>query len=216
MSIAHPQSEGTDKPHLPTPGRVLLIRHPTWEAGHAHNHRHSLRSVQFPGTSVTEKFCVPERGILWLWLIKSDWVFFHFTSLVTLVKKIKSKNKNRWHTANLRGSKSEGQVEGHDVCPSHTRKSTWVSSSQIIQLHYRVAGLPWWLSGKESSCSVGDSGSIPGPGRSPRGGLGNPLQCSCLENPIDRGAWWTIVHGITESQTQLKGLNAQHTTTRGS
>ena len=76
-----------------------------------------------------------------------------------------------------------------------------------------IAGLRWWLSGKESSCNVGDSGSIPGSGRSPRGGLGNPLQYSCLENPVDRGAWWTIVHGITKSQMQLKGLNAQHTAT---
>ena len=42
MSIAHPQSEGTDELCLPTPGRVLLIRHPTWGAGHTHNHRHCL------------------------------------------------------------------------------------------------------------------------------------------------------------------------------
>jgi len=46
-----------------------------------------------------------------------------------------------------------------------------------------------------------DEGSIPGSGRSPAGGHGNPLQYSCLENPMDRGA---IVHGVTKSQTQLK------------
>ena len=53
-------------------------------------------------------------------------------------------------------------------------------------------GLPQWLSGKESACDaedVGDTGSFPGLGRSPGGGHGNPLQCSCLENPVDRGAW---------------------------
>ena len=44
---------------------------------------------------------------------------------------------------------------------------------------------------------VGDAGSIPGLGRSPREGNGNPLQYSCLRNPMDRGAWWAIVHGIT-------------------
>ena len=44
-----------------------------------------------------------------------------------------------------------------------------------------------------------DEGSNPGLGRSPGGGHGNPLQYSCLENPMDRGAWWTIVHGITKS-----------------
>ena len=50
-------------------------------------------------------------------------------------------------------------------------------------------GLPWWLSGKESSCSTGDTGSSPESGRFPGGGHGNPLQYSCLENPMDRGAW---------------------------
>ena len=50
-------------------------------------------------------------------------------------------------------------------------------------------GLPQWLSGKESACNAGDMGSIPGLGRSPGGGHGNPLQCSCLENPMGRGAW---------------------------
>ena len=53
--------------------------------------------------------------------------------------------------------------------------------------------------GKESACNARDSGSIPGSGRSPREGHGNPLQGSCLENPMDRGAWWASVHGVTES-----------------
>ena len=51
---------------------------------------------------------------------------------------------------------------------------------------------------------VRDAGSIPGLGRSPGGGPGNPLQYSCLENPQDRGAWWAIVHGVANSWTQLK------------
>ena len=49
----------------------------------------------------------------------------------------------------------------------------------------------------ESACSVGDLGSIPGLGRSPGGGHGNPLQYSCLENPVDRGARWATVHRVT-------------------
>ena len=57
--------------------------------------------------------------------------------------------------------------------------------------------------GKESSHSVGDLDSIPGLGRAPGVGHGNPLQYSCLENPMDRGAWWATVHGVTKSQTQL-------------
>ena len=54
---------------------------------------------------------------------------------------------------------------------------------------------------KESACNVGDLGSIRGWGRSPGGGPGKPLQCSCLENPLDRGAWWAIVHRVAESDT---------------
>ena len=53
----------------------------------------------------------------------------------------------------------------------------------------------------ESACNAGDLGSIPGSGRSPREGNGNPLQYSCLENPMDREAWWAIVHGVTNSWT---------------
>ena len=52
--------------------------------------------------------------------------------------------------------------------------------------------------GKESACKVGDLGSIPGLGRYAGGGHGNPLQCSCLENPMDRGAWLATVHRITQ------------------
>ena len=64
--------------------------------------------------------------------------------------------------------------------------------------------------GKKSACNTGDirnAGSIPGPGRSPGGGHDNPLQYSCLENPLDRGAWRATVHGVAKSGTQLKRLN---------
>ena len=64
-------------------------------------------------------------------------------------------------------------------------------------------GFPGGSDSKESAYNAGDLGSIPGSGRSPGEGNGYPLQYSCLENPMDRGAWWAIVHGVTESQTQL-------------
>ena len=57
-----------------------------------------------------------------------------------------------------------------------------------------------------------DVGSIPGSGRSPRGGHGNPLQYSCLENPMDRRAWSAVVHRVAKSQTRLKQLST-HTHT---
>ena len=54
-------------------------------------------------------------------------------------------------------------------------------------------GFPGGLDGKESACNVGDLGSVPGLGRSPGEGHGNPFQYSCLENSVDRGAWWAAV-----------------------
>ena len=63
--------------------------------------------------------------------------------------------------------------------------------------------IPDGSDGKESICNTGDPGSAPGLGRSPREGNGNPLQDSCLENSMDRGAWWAVVQGIAKSQTQL-------------
>ena len=54
---------------------------------------------------------------------------------------------------------------------------------------------------------VRDVGTVPGSGRSPGGGHGNPLQDSCLENPMDRGAWQAIVHSVAKSQTLLKQLS---------
>ena len=65
-----------------------------------------------------------------------------------------------------------------------------------------VLGLTRWLSDKESACQAGDirdMGSIPQSGRSPGGGNGNLLQYPCLENPMDRGAWRSTVHGVVKS-----------------
>ena len=59
-------------------------------------------------------------------------------------------------------------------------------------------GFPGDSDGKESACSVGELGSIPGSGRSPGEGNGNPLHYSCLGNSMNRGAWWSTVHGATE------------------
>ena len=64
-------------------------------------------------------------------------------------------------------------------------------------------GFPHSSVGKESACNAGDLGSIPGSGRSPGEGTGNPPQYSCLENPMDRGAWQAIVHGFTRVRHDL-------------
>ena len=65
-------------------------------------------------------------------------------------------------------------------------------------------GFPDGLEGKVSAYNGGDTGSIPESGRLPGEGNGNPLQYSCLENPMDRGAWKAAVHGVAKSQTRLR------------
>ena len=73
-----------------------------------------------------------------------------------------------------------------------------------------VIGFPGDSVSKESTCNAGDLGLIPGLGRSFGGGHDNPLQYSCLENSMDRGAWWATVHRVTKNWTQLSD-KAQHT-----
>ena len=68
-------------------------------------------------------------------------------------------------------------------------------------------GLPRWLGAKEAACNAGDPGLIPGTGRSPGGGHGNPLQYSSLRHLMDIGARQAIVHRVTKSQTHLKQLS---------
>ena len=71
---------------------------------------------------------------------------------------------------------------------------------------YTHKGFPGGAIGKESTCNAGDTrdvGSIPGCGRSPGVGNGNPLYYPCLENPMDRGVWEAVVHRVAEGRTQL-------------
>ena len=65
-------------------------------------------------------------------------------------------------------------------------------------------GLPWWLSSKESTFNVGDEGLISELVRSPGEGNGNPLQYSCLGNPLDRGGWRATVHGVAKELDMIR------------
>ena len=67
-------------------------------------------------------------------------------------------------------------------------------------------GFPGGSDGKASVCKAGDLGSIPGLGRPPGEGNDNPLQYSCLEKPMDGGAWWATVHGVAKSWTRLSNF----------
>ena len=85
-----------------------------------------------------------------------------------------------------------------------SRQEYWRRFSFSISGDFLKTGLPGGSEGKASSCSAGDLGLIPGSGRSPGVGNGNPLQYSCLENPMDGEAWWATVHVVTKSWTWLR------------
>ena len=75
----------------------------------------------------------------------------------------------------------------------------------MLQVPYRhYLGFPGGSVLKNPPVNAGDTSSILGLGRSPGEGSGNPLRYSCLDNPMDRGAWWATVHGVTKSRTQLR------------
>ena len=72
-----------------------------------------------------------------------------------------------------------------------------------VDAFFTSLGFPGSSAVKVSACNAGDLGLIPGLGRSPGEGNGNPLQYSCLENPMDGGAWWATVHRVAKSWTRL-------------
>ena len=92
------------------------------------------------------------------------------------------------------------------LCSKH-RHSPWLPLHVITAVAVGGIQLPQWLSGKESACNVGDAGLILGSGRSPGEGNGNPLQYSCMGNPMDRGSWWATVHGIATELDMIQWLN---------
>ena len=95
------------------------------------------------------------------------------------------------------------------ICVLFLRGHFYVKPSKIAFINHvhLTASKPFSSDSKVSACNVGDLGSIPGLGRSPGEENGNPLQYSCLENPMVRGAWGATVHGVKKTWTQLSELN---------
>ena len=87
--------------------------------------------------------------------------------------------------------------------PEHLRETCTVFPEMSIGILSYNWGFPGSSEVKASACNAGDPSSIPGLGRSPGEENGNPLQYSCLENPMDGGAWWTTVHRVAKSRTRL-------------
>ena len=84
----------------------------------------------------------------------------------------------------------------------------YLSTSSLTHMMLYHLGFPGGTEVKVSACNAGDLGSIPGSESSPGEGNGNPLQYSCLENPMDGGAWWVTVHRVAKSQTRLSGFTS--------
>ena len=99
-------------------------------------------------------------------------------------------DRRAWCTA-VHGAAELGMTEGLNNKPR----------SKIAWSYRTSRGFPGGSDGKESACNAGDPDSIPRSGRSPGEGNGNPLQYSCLENPMDRGVWWATVHGVAKTWT---------------
>ena len=100
-------------------------------------------------------------------------------------------------------SKGLSRVFSNTTVQKHQYKSfaqedwQWLSKQTRCSLLLSSQGFPGGSVGKESACNAGDTSLIPESGRSPGEGNGNPLQYSCLRNPMDRGGWWVTVHGVT-------------------
>ena len=92
-------------------------------------------------------------------------------------------------------------LQKNSVGSSHIPFTQLLLILYLLNPEYRCLRLSWWLVGKGSACNAGDSILIPGLGRSPEEGNGNPLKYSCQENPMDREAWRATVPGITKNQT---------------
>ena len=127
--------------------------------------------------------------ILWLYFLKEFLTFERYTIILII----------KWYTwgwlPNLRWVGCQKNKIGNKLTTSEAEYFTaeYLLVPSKILVH---DGIPQWFTSKESTYNAGDLGSIPGLGRSP--GEGNPLQYSCLENPMDRGAWWATVHGVTK------------------
>ena len=128
-----------------------------------------------------------------------------------MTSKLKSERCVHYHNDKVLGREQVGEKSRYWSMVNARRTATTGPNTVSFRVIWRyIWGFPGGSVGKESTCSAGDTedmGSVAGLGRFPGGGHGNPLQYSCLENPMDRGAWQAIVDRVTKSWTWLKWLS---------
>ena len=146
-------------------------------------------------SAATAHICFPVSHIFLQWILSLSWYSLSLvkesvtSQLLTFCRSLSDLAKI---FLNIMGSEQSwlGTIAPKVIC------SMWP--------YKYIMGFPGGSDSKESACSAEDPGSIPGSGRPPGEANGYPHQYSCLENPMDRGAWQATVHGVTKSQTQLR------------
>ena len=117
------------------------------------------------------------------------------------------KVREQWETVVWLGNvwRQRAAGVGDSPCGEWAESRTWLSNCAELNLWWE--GFSSGSDGKESACNTGDMGSVSGSGRSPAEGNINPLQYSCLGNPMDRGAWWAIGRGVAKESDILNNNN---------
>ena len=122
---------------------------------------------------------------------------------------LKRDQSEKKKTAFPSGSPVSGNLKGHSIWTHKCNQATL--RSLVFKHDYTNTEIaPSGMDGKESACNAGDPGSIPSSGRSSGEGNGCPLWYSCLENPMDREAWWATVHVVAKGRTRLSEKHFPH------
>ena len=123
-------------------------------------------------------------------------------------------DRHHWDYPSISAQRQSKGVHCTDKVPWQSAALSWQVVGGLLPFRVVVVffflfycGLPWWLSGEESTCQGRRHGPIPGSWICPGGGNGNPLHYSCLEHPMDRGAWQATVQGVAKSQTRPQWLS---------
>ena len=167
--------------------------------------------LSFPAENTQQFFILRIQPKLLTWVSTSDLFLPHHLTSTIMSSYLSSRTLT--HLSPLKHCSSRflhdsfGLIQVINLPPE--KGLPWLNLPPIIlpafitQILHQLKDFPGGSDGKASAYNVGLPDSIPGLGRSPGEGNGNPLQYSCLENPMDRGAWWATVHAVTKSRTRM-------------
>ena len=211
-------SEGRTRRYSPQAGSASAASHQRRQR--LEKHRHSY-SEQDSGESHTP-ISPGGQGLVWSVLLCFKLSFIWIAPVFSLTPCFSSRisfRRSHWlyvlHELGILGSVTVSQsfLVFHDLDSLEeywSRSLSNVPQFGLFDIFLKIRLGLWFFGGladgsdsKESTCNAGDCGSIPGVGRSPTEKNGNPLQYSCLENPMDRGGWWATLQGVVKSSTQV-------------